>query len=107
MHGVVATVKIKERSDKGKEEKKKGSRDRMRFERTHTQQTIQQRVVGYTRVSSHSDFNKPNWSLVKARTGQGLAVVGGGRRGDSGILQVAKLAGGLGSLCLEVIDNGP
>jgi len=78
----------------------------MGFERTHTQQTIQQRVVGYTRVSSHSDFNKPNWSLAKERTGQGLAIVGGGRRGDSGVLQVAKFARGLGSLCLEVIDNG-
>lgn len=77
----------------------------MGFERTHTQQTIQQRVIGYTRVSSHSDFNKPKWSLAKARTGQGLSIVGGGRRGDSGVLQIVKLAGGLGNLCLEVTDN--
>lgn len=34
----------------------------------------------------------------RARTSQWLAIVGGGRRGDAGVLQIPKFSAGLGGL---------
>lgn len=43
--------------------------------------------------------------LRPERTGQGLAIIGGSRRSNTRVLQLAKLSTSLGSLGFDTIDN--
>lgn len=48
----------------------------------------------------------PSAGTRRARTGQRLAIVGGGRGRDARVFQLLQLSTGLGGLGFEVVDNG-